>query len=97
MAYLIADLICKNLYGIINANTLFRVLNGKWIAETEEEANKPKDPALSNHVGETYFEQIFAGIRSSARKPAHPDAAAGALREDVRIMKEVRIDEADAG
>jgi len=67
LAYLVADILCKNTYGIINANTLFRVLNGKWEPETEEEA---KNGDHSNHVGESYIEQFLAGGRQPESIPS---------------------------
>lgn len=34
VAYLVADALCKNTNGLIQTNTLFNVLHGKWIPET---------------------------------------------------------------
>jgi len=75
LAYLAADMLCKNTYGIINANTLFRVLDGKWTPETLEEAASGVKKANPNHVGETYLERMMAGIRGSAKPEEDPVAA----------------------
>lgn len=52
---------CKNLYGLINSNTLFRVLDGAWTAETDEEHAKHNHGDL--HIGETYLEMLLARLR----------------------------------
>eukprot|EP00961_Rhodomonas_salina_P152720 2055485-Rhodomonas_salina.2 len=70
VAYLVADMICKNLYGIINTNTLFRVLDGKWEPETDEDQQE-----RSRDIGATYLEMMISRMRGgSTKSPAVFDA-----------------------
>jgi len=68
VAYLVCDALCKNVYGIINANTLFRVLDGKWEPETEEEVAEG-GRQMQHHRHQSYMDQFLAGIRTSKSKP----------------------------
>jgi len=61
LAYLVADMICKNLYGIINTNTLFQVLNGSW------EPDNGKDSKPIDRLGETYLEMMIERMRGTRR------------------------------
>eukprot|EP00287_Rhodomonas_sp_CCMP768_P009067 CAMPEP_0196720590 /NCGR_PEP_ID=MMETSP1091-20130531/3360_1 /TAXON_ID=302021 /ORGANISM="Rhodomonas sp., Strain CCMP768" /LENGTH=516 /DNA_ID=CAMNT_0042061877 /DNA_START=21 /DNA_END=1571 /DNA_ORIENTATION=+ len=81
LSYLVADLICKNIYGITNANTVFRVLDGAWVPETEEHA-QAKDhltylEMMMNHnlgIGRHHDEELQMevghDVESAPRTPA---------------------------